>query len=99
MARTEEVDITRLRYVLYTRKSTTDEGSQIRSHKDQARDCEKLAETLGINIVAKLEESKSAKKPNQRPVFSQMLSDIENKKYHFLPFHQNSFLSLNSNRM
>ncbi len=81
MARTEEVDITRLRYVLYTRKSTTDEGSQIRSHKDQARDCEKLAETLGINIVAKLEESKSAKKPNQRPVFSQMLSDIENKKY------------------
>lgn len=81
MAIKETVDITKLRYVLYTRKSTTDEGSQVRSLGDQKKDCEKLAESLGINIVAKFKESKSAKKPNQRPIFSQIIRDIEAKKY------------------
>lgn len=81
MAQDDEIDLTKLRYVLYARKSTTDEGSQIRSLGDQRKDCEKLAKDLGINVVAKLEESKSAKKPNQRPVFNQILKDIELNKY------------------
>ena len=81
MARVEQIDITKLRYVLYARKSTSDEGSQVRSLKDQKKDCEKLAFELGINIVARFKESKSAKKPNQRPIFNQMIRDIEAKKY------------------
>ncbi len=81
MAQANQVDITKLRYVLYARKSTSDEGSQVRSLGDQIKDCEKLANSLGINVVAKFQESKSAKKPNRRPVFSQILKDIEAKKY------------------
>lgn len=81
MAREELIDITTLRYVLYARKSTTDEGSQVRSLGDQIRDCEKLAENNNLNIVARFKESKSAKKPNQRPVFNQIIKDIEAKKY------------------
>lgn len=81
MTRDEQVDITTLRYVLYARKSTTDEGSQVRSLGDQINDCEKLAKNLGINVIAKFKESKSAKKPNQRPIFNQIIKDIEAKKY------------------
>jgi len=44
MARDEQIDITTLRYVLYARKSTSDEGNQVRSLRDQTNDCEKLGE-------------------------------------------------------
>lgn len=35
----DELDITKLRYVLYARKSTEDEGSQVDSIDDQVRIC------------------------------------------------------------
>lgn len=70
-----------LRYVLYARKSTEDEGSQMRSIKDQILECERLAKRDGLNVVDILEESKSAKRKDNRPVFSQMLKDIEQGKY------------------
>ncbi len=81
MAKEEQIDLTKLRYVLYARKSTADEGSQVRSLGDQIKDCEKLASSSGLNIVATFKESKSAKKPNQRPIFTKILEDIEAKKY------------------
>ena len=81
MARDEQIDITTLRYVLYARKSTSDEGNQVRSLRDQTNDCEKLAKSHNLNVVDKLKESKSAKKPNQRPIFNQMIKDIEANKY------------------
>lgn len=77
----EEIDRTKLRYVLYARKSTEDEGSQVRTHKDQIKHCTKLAESKGLNVVATFKESKSAKKSNNRPVFNQILEGIRNKKY------------------
>lgn len=72
---------TGLRYVLYARKSTEDDNRQVRSIDDQIRDCEKLARDQGLQVVEVLKESKSAKRPHQRPVFSQMLQDIEAGKY------------------
>ena len=81
MREDEQVDIRSLRYVLYARKSTTDEGEQVRSLGDQIRDCEKLADNAGLKVVAKFKESKSAKRANQRPIFSQILRDIAAKKY------------------
>ncbi len=39
----EEIDRTKLRYVLYARKSTTDEGSQVRSVPDQIKYCKRHA--------------------------------------------------------
>lgn len=77
----EEIDRTKLRYVLYARKSTEDEGSQVRTHKDQIKHCMKLAEAKGLNVVDTFKESKSAKKSNNRPIFNQILEDIRNNKY------------------
>lgn len=77
MLQNEEIDRKKLRYVLYARKSTTDEGSQVRTLGDQVKLCNKLAEVQGLNVVATFKESKSAKTPNNRPIFSQILEDIE----------------------
>ena len=76
----EEIDRTKLRYVLYARRSTTDEGSQVRSVPDQIKYCERHAELGGLNIVATVKENGSAKKPNKkiRPKFYDILEEIEN---------------------
>jgi DNA invertase Pin-like site-specific DNA recombinase len=76
-----QVDFKSLKYVLYVRKSTDDPKRQIRSIPDQISECKKFALRLGLNIVNIVEETKSAKKPNNRPEFTKMLVDIKNKKY------------------
>jgi len=64
MPRRDTTDITKLRYVLYARKSTEDETRQVRSIDDQIRDCQKLALELGLNVVGEpIRETKSAKRP------------------------------------
>ena len=78
----EELDITKLRYVLYVRKSTDDPQRQIRSIDDQISECFDYAKRLKLHIVGSpIEEKKSAKKPDQRPLFTQMLRDIRKGKY------------------
>lgn len=78
----QELDVTKLKYVLYARKSTDDPERQARSIPDQIAECQQLAERLGLNVAKPiLQESRSAKKPNQRPVFTQMLKDIRQGKY------------------
>jgi site-specific DNA recombinase len=81
MKRNDLPDIKKLRYVLYVRKSTEDENRQVRSIDDQIRECQKLAKDLGINVVEVLKETKSAKKPGQRPVFDRMVKGLEAKEY------------------
>lgn len=81
MYENEEIDLKTLKYVLYLRKSTEDEGRQIRSIKDQERDCKELANRLGLNIVATISEQRSAKKPNNRPEFTNMLKRIRLKEF------------------
>lgn len=76
-----EVDLKTLKYVLYLRKSTEDEGHQIRSIKDQERDCREMATRLGLNIVDVLEDRKSAKKPAKRPGFTEMIRRIRAKEF------------------
>lgn len=76
------LDITKFRYVLYARKSTTDETRQVRSIPDQIRDCQKMAADLGLRVVKIIRETKSAKKPDQRPLFTQMIKDIKRGVYH-----------------
>ncbi len=77
----QEVDLRTLKYVMYLRKSTEDEGRQIRSIKDQERDCRELGQRLGLNIVAVISEQKSAKKPGNRPEFLSMLRRIRKKEF------------------
>lgn len=87
-----EIDFTKLRYVLYARKSTDDPQRQIRSIPDQIFECKLLADRVGLNIVRTLKETKSAKKPGQRPVFKQMLTDLKKGTY-------DSILSWNPDRL
>ncbi len=88
MARQNQpVELTKLRYVLYARKSTEDENRQVRSIEDQIRDCKALAEREGLRIIATIKEKKSAKKPGQRPQFTQMLADIGKKYDAILSWH------------
>lgn len=77
----EALDVTKLRYVLYARKSTIDETRQVRSIPDQIAECEFLSSRLSINVVTVLEETQSAKKPGKRPIFTKMLNDIRQGKY------------------
>ena len=77
-----EIDITKLRYVLYVRKSTDDPERQVRSIDDQIAECLEYAKRVGIKVVGKpIIEKQSAKKPNLRPLFRQMLKDIREGKY------------------
>src|SRR3990167_4060613 len=77
----EILDVTTLKYVLYARKSTDDPQRQVRSISDQINDCDILINRLELNVVDRIIETKSAKKPNQRPQFTQMLRDLRSGKY------------------
>ena len=72
-----EVDFRNLKYVLYARKSSDDPERQIPSLPDQINECKQLAARLGLTVVKILEETKSAKSPHQRPIFTQMLKDLK----------------------
>lgn len=58
-----------------------DPQKQVRSIGDQILECKQLAARLGLNVAKVLEETKSAKKPNRRPIFRQMLNDLKKGVY------------------
>ncbi|CAN5700549.1 hypothetical protein BH11PAT2_BH11PAT2_05420 [soil metagenome] len=64
-----------MKYILYCRKSTDNEDKQVLSLDSQKIELERLAEREGIEIIAVMTESKSAKEPG-RPVFNEMLTRI-----------------------
>ncbi len=81
MARKKNIDTSKLRYVLYARKSTEDKGSQEHSIEDQIKDCKALAKREGLKIVKVIREEKSAKTPQNRPAFRGMMQAIEEGVY------------------
>ncbi len=71
-----------LRYVLYVCKSSEDAEAQAKSLPDQIADCKEYANNHGLLLVGEpIQESKSVKKSGNRPLFSQMLKDIEKGEY------------------
>jgi len=75
----ESIDITKLRYALYVRKSTDDKERQQRSVDDQIAECEELAAKLGITLVKPYyRDDGSAKIPDnpKRDQFYKLLNDI-----------------------
>lgn len=66
-----------LKYFLYARKSSESEDRQVQSIEDQINKLKTLALQLKIEIVEIYEEAKSAKQPNNRPLFAEMLERIE----------------------
>jgi len=87
MANNTELDITKLRYVLYARKSTEDEGSQVNSIDDQVRSCLEYAENNGLHIVKIIKEEKSTKKYNNRTHFIEMLKGFPTQYEGLLSYH------------
>jgi len=47
----EKLDVTKLKYVLYARKSTDDPKRQATSIPDQIEACTKLARNNGLHII------------------------------------------------
>ncbi|MBI2451052.1 MAG: recombinase family protein, partial [Parcubacteria group bacterium] len=70
--------VKKIRYFLYARKSSESEDRQVQSIDDQTDRLKKLAKDLGLEIIEIYTESKSAKKPNNRPVFDEMIRRIQN---------------------
>jgi site-specific DNA recombinase len=77
MLHDEEINRTKLRYVLYARKSSSDEGSQIRSIPDQVKYCKRYADTNNLNVVAVIREKGSAKTAGKRDDFKEILKELE----------------------
>ena len=66
-----------IKYALYCRKSTEDSSRQILSLDSQEKEMIRLSTSLGLNIVKTFRESKSAKKPDNRPQFSELVGLIK----------------------
>lgn len=71
----------KIKYLLYARKSSESEDRQIQSIDDQVNRLKQLASELDLNICKTYTEAKSAKKPDNRPIFKKMLDKIENGKF------------------
>ncbi len=70
----------KIKYFLYARKSSESEDRQIQSIDDQINRLKKFANDLNLDIKKVYTESKSAKKPDNRPVFDEMIKQIENSE-------------------
>lgn len=68
---------TNIKYCLYARKSTESEEKQILSIDSQIKEMTQIAEREKLNIVEIRRESHSAKESGQRPVFEEMVKDID----------------------
>ena len=91
----DEYQNIKIKYFLYARKSTESEDRQIQSIDDQIRWMQRLAKESNFEIVEVLQESKSAKMPDNRPVFSSMIERIQNGEAEGILFWQINRLSRN----
>ena len=65
-----------LKYFIYCRKSSEDEERQILSIEAQLQELRDYAKQNSLFVMKEFSESKTAKEPG-RPIFNQMLSEIE----------------------
>lgn len=77
----QEFDEKKLRYIIYARKSSETAERQARSLGDQISECTELAEREGLKVRKKYREQESAKEPGIRPIFREMLNEIDKGKY------------------
>lgn len=65
-----------VKYFIYCRKSSEEEERQILSIEAQLQELRDYAKQNSLAVVREFTESRTAKEPG-RPVFNQMLSEIE----------------------
>ncbi len=66
-----------IKYFIYVRKSQEAEDRQVQSIEDQLDKLKEVAKRFDLKIVKTFTEAKSAKLPNNRPIFENMLQRIE----------------------
>src|SRR3989338_10579739 len=88
-------DTSKIKYYLYARKSSESEDRQVQSIDDQVNRLKRLASDLGLDIKKVYTEAKTAKKPNGRLVFDEMIERIENGEAGGILFFQINRLSRN----
>jgi len=71
----------KMKYVLYARKSSEAEEKQALSIDSQVKEMLQIAERDGLEIVDIRRESHSAKDSGQRPVFKEIVGDIQGGRY------------------
>lgn len=72
---------TRVKYCLYSRKSMEADEYQALSIESQIKEMTAIAERLNLNVVAVKREAHSAKDSGQRPVFKEILEEIQKGVY------------------
>ena len=68
---------TKVKYVLYARKSSESEEKQVLSIDSQVKEMLQIAEREGLEIADVRRESHSAKDSSQRPVFNEIVNDLK----------------------
>jgi site-specific DNA recombinase len=71
----------RVKYCLYARKSTESDVQQALSIDSQIKEMLAIAERLKLNVVEIKKESHSAKASGQRPVYKELIKDIDQGKF------------------
>ena len=75
------VPTAKMKYVLYSRKSTESDEQQTLSIESQVKEMLAIAERENLEVVDIRRESHSAKDSGQRPVFKELLEDIRRGRY------------------
>jgi len=75
------MDEPNLKYCLYARKSTESDERQAMSIESQIKEMTDLAVKEGVTILEIRQESHSAKLSGERPVFKQLIVDIDKGKF------------------
>ena len=70
-----------INYCLYARKSSESDERQTMSIDSQIKEMKDLAKRENLQISEVRQESHSAKESGKRPVFGQLLSDIQNEEF------------------
>lgn len=70
-----------VKYCLYARKSTESEERQVLSIDSQIKEMIQLAEREKLEIVEIKRESHSAKETGQRPIFNEIIEEIQQGKF------------------
>ena len=75
------IETVKVRYCLYARKSTESDEKQALSIDSQVKEMLAIAEREGLEIVDIRRESHSAKASGQRPVFNELIRDLNSGRY------------------
>lgn len=84
------------RFCLYARKSSEEDERQALSIDSQIKEMLILAQKQGLNVVEVRKESHSAKASGMRPVFNQLISDIQENRFNSLLTWSTDRLSRNA---